>query len=146
MAKMKHNRRYNKDSVKRLRKRLQTAQNKKPINRAYREMSSLEKAIAILLDEVGVEWLREHPLPYIKGQWRYYDFYLPQHNLLIEVDGDYWHSSQGKPSWVILAAKKNDMLKNWIAKKEGYRLIRIREKEIQENFSLVRERITEELS
>ena len=65
---------------------------------------------------------------------------------MIEVDGDYWHSSQGKPSWVILAAKKNDMLKNWIAKKEGYRLIRIREKEIQENFSLVRERITEELS
>ena len=72
MAKMKHNRRYNKESVKRLKNRLKTAQNKKPVNRAYREMSSLEKAIAILLDEVGVEWLREHPLPYTKGHWRYY--------------------------------------------------------------------------
>ena len=143
---MKYNRRYNKESVKRLKNRLKTAQNKKPVNRAYREMSSLEKAIAILLDEVGVEWLREHPLPYTKGHWRYYDFYLPQHKLLIEVDGDYWHNSQGKPSFVIKADKKNDMLKNWIAKKEGYRLIRIGEKEIKENFSLVRERITEELS
>ena len=102
--------------------------------------------VALMLQGEGVEWLREHPLPYTKGHWRYYDFYLPQHKLLIEVDGDYWHNSQGKPSWVIMAAKKNDMLKNWIAKKEGYRLIRIREKEIQENFSLVRERITEELS
>ncbi len=140
------NRRYNKDSVRRLKKKLQTAQNKKPINRSYREMSSLEKLVSVMLNEIGVEWQREHPLPYTKGHWKYYDFYLPQHKLLIEVDGDYWHNSQGKPSWVIMAAKKNDMVKTWVAKKEGYNLIRIKEKEIQENFSLVRERIIKELS
>lgn len=139
------NRKYNKESVKRLKKKLQTAQDKKPINRSYRKMSNLESLVANLLDELKVEWEREFPLPYIKGQWRYYDFHLPKHKILIEVDGDYWHNSQGKASWVILAAKKNDMLKNWIAKKEGYQLIRIGEKEIIENFSHVRKNLTDKI-
>jgi len=69
---------------------------------------------------------------------RFYDFYLKEHNLLIEVDGSYYHSDprvvdenklnpmQRKNKWV--DAKKNE----W-ALAHGIRLIRIWEKDIREH-------------
>ena len=67
------------------------------------------------------------------GKKRFYDFYLKDYNLLIEADGDYWHSnplifkilneSQQKN-------KLNDEFKNKIAKNIGYNLIRFWETDI----------------
>ena len=39
-------------------------------------------------------------------------------------------------------AKKNDMIKNWLAKKEGYKLIRIKEKQLKEEYDAVSEIIS----
>ena len=39
-------------------------------------------------------------------------------------------------------AKKNDMVKNWLAKKEGYTLIRIKEKQLKEEYDTVVENIS----
>jgi len=65
--------------------------------------------------------------------------------VLIEVDGEYWHDTQGKPSYVILMSKKNDMLKNWLAKKEGFKLIRIKEKDLMNDYDTVKENISQQI-
>ena len=53
-----------------------------------------------------------------------FDLFIPELNMLIEYDGDYWHS---KPDRI-----ENDKLKNNIAIRNNFRLIRIKEK--NENF------------
>lgn len=57
-----------------------------------------------------------------------YDFYLPEYNTLVEVDGVYWHG-KGLDDNVLnetqLKNRKNDAIKNKIAKDNSYELIRI---------------------
>lgn len=48
-----------------------------------------------------------------------FDFYVPSLNLLIECDGDYWHS---RPN-----AKKRDAIKNARARQAGYDVVRFSE-------------------
>ena len=111
------------------------------MNRKKRPMSDLEEMVADMLDNLKIEWDREIPLKYLQG-WRYYDFHLIEYGVLIEVDGSYWHGERDKPSYVTLMAKKNDMIKNWLAKKEGYKLIRIKEKQLKEEYDTVIENIS----
>ena len=49
--------------------------------------SILERVTQHLLDVLGIEYDKHH----IIGPYEF-DFYLPQHNLLIECQGEYWHS------------------------------------------------------
>ena len=104
-------------------------------------MSSLEQVVADMLDDLKIEWEREVPLKYLQG-YRYYDFRLIGYNVMIEVDGSYWHGHRDKPSYVTLMAKKNDMIKSWLAKKEGYELIRIKEKQLKEEYNAVVQNIS----
>jgi very-short-patch-repair endonuclease len=48
-----------------------------------------------------------------------YDFLLPDHNLIIEVDGDYWHSSIEVKNW--------DTTCSYVANDFGYRILRMSE-------------------
>ena len=58
-------------------------------------------------------------------------------------DGSYWHGDVGnKPSYAGMMAKKNDITKNWLAKKEGYTMVRIKEKELVDNYNQVKENIS----
>lgn len=132
---------WNKKSVERLRRKLRDKDSSPPMNRKKRPMSNLEQMVADMLDNLKIEWEREVPLKF-QHQWRYYDFHLIEYGVLIEVDGEYWHDTQGKPSYVILMSKKNDMLKNWLAKKEGFKLIRIKEKQLKEEYDTVVENIS----
>ena len=59
-----------------------------------------------------------------------------------KVDGAYWHGERKKIDYSSLMAKKNDMTKNWLAKKEGYTLIRIKEKQLKEEYDTVVENIS----
>ena len=134
-------RRYNKKAVERLRKKIRDKDSKPPMNRKKRPMSDLEEMVADMLDNLKIEWDREVPLKYMQG-YRYYDFHLIEYGVLIEVDGSYWHGERDKPSYVTLMAKKNDMIKNWLGKKEGYKLIRIKEKQLKEEYDAVSEIIS----
>ena len=134
-------RRYNKKAVERLRRKIRDKDTPPPMNRKNRPMSNLEQLIADMLDDLKIEWEREKPLNYLQG-WRYYDFHLIEHGVLIEVDGSYWHGERDKPSYVTLMAKKNDAIKNWLAKKEGFELIRIKEKQLKEEYDTVMENIS----
>lgn len=50
--------------------------------------SKLEKRFAEqFLDKLGIEYQYQYEAKDIK---RYYDFYLPTANVLVELDGDYW--------------------------------------------------------
>lgn len=50
--------------------------------------SKLEEDFARdFLDKLGIEYVYQFEAVDIK---RWYDFYLPKHNLLIEIDGGYW--------------------------------------------------------
>ena len=75
--------------------------------------------------------------------YRYYDFHLIEYGILVEVDGAYYHGERDKPSYVTLMAKKNDMVKNWLAKKEGFELIRIKEKELIGEYDTIKENISQ---
>ena len=62
-------------------------------------------------------------------------------------DGNYWHGNKetmrsGKPNFMQLKNKQNDMIKNWVAKNAGYKLIRIWEKEIEEDYEGIKNKIT----
>ena len=130
-----------KAAVKRLRTRIRNKQDLPPMNRTNRPMTNLEQQVADMLDDMGIEYEREKALKYQTG-WRYFDFHLIDHNALIEVDGKYWHDSQGKPSYVILMSKKNDAIKNWLAKARGYTLIRIKEDQLLQEYDGVKEKIS----
>jgi len=74
--------------------------------------------------------------PSIWIQGRCFDYKIPNKNVLIEIDGSWWHS---KP-----IAIENDKLKNEIAEQNGYKLYRFSinsikeaEKFIQENHNLL---------
>lgn len=94
--------------------------------RSSRLKTSLEIKIGIALEELKLKFVDEFRP---KGTRRVYDFYLPDYNVLIEVDGEFWHYSK----W----AKENglsqrDKQKNKWAKDNGFKLVRIREKDIKE--------------
>ena len=73
-----------------------------------------------------------------------FDFFLPEKNLLVEIDGIFWHSrdyKEGKLSFESLypVQKKiftNDKLKASLAEENGFSLIRIWETDI-ETFDIV---------
>ena len=132
---------YNKGKIKKFRERMRQSQDLPPMNRKKRPMSNLEQRVADLLDDLKIDYEREVPLKYPGSGFRYYDFCLYDHGVLIEVDGAYWHGERKKIDYSSLMAKKNDMTKNWLAKKNGYNLIRIKEKEIMEEYVGVKEKI-----
>lgn len=79
--------------------------------------TSIEVAMASVLDALDVQYVEQYPI-----RWYACDFYLPDHNLVIECDGDYWHSTP--------EAKRNDKRKNTYLRKYGYKLLRFSETDI----------------
>tara|TARA_R110000744_G_scaffold163191_4_gene279840 strand:+ start:114 stop:560 length:447 start_codon:yes stop_codon:yes gene_type:complete len=133
---------FNKNKVKRLKQKLNSSQKNLPMNRAKKEMTSLERQVADMLDDLKIEYEREKPLKYMQG-YRYFDFHLIDYGVLIEVDGAYWHGDVGnKPSYAGMMAKKNDATKNWLAKKDGFKMLRIKEKELIDNYNQIKENIS----
>jgi very-short-patch-repair endonuclease len=68
---------------------------------------------------------------------RFYDFYLPEHNLLIEIDGGYYHADprvigENKLNPMQMRNKRIDEYKNRWALAHGIPIIRIWEKDIRE--------------
>lgn len=56
--------------------------------------SKLEEDFARdFLDKLGVEYVYQFEA---KDIGRFFDFYLPSHNIIIEIDGDFWHGNPDK--------------------------------------------------
>jgi len=98
-------------------------------NKMINEKSKLEIKFEGLLLGLGIQYESQYSL---KGYL--YDIYIPHKKLLIEVDGDWYHFNEAvhkKPlSPIQINNLKNDERKNIIAEKEGYKLIRFWENDI----------------
>jgi len=91
-----------------------------------------EKSFKELLEELNIKYETQK----IVGG-KIYDFYIPSKNMLIEVDGNYWHAKDKEIKDMSLVQKKifyNDLKKNVIAKNSGYDIERVWENEILEEY------------
>lgn len=93
--------------------------------------SKLEFTFAEILAGLGIEFIHQYHLDGFD-----YDFYIPSKNLLIEVDGDYWHGHPDKFPTLNNMQKKNhglDKLKTKHAGDRNYELLRFWETDIRED-------------
>lgn len=82
-----------------------------------------------ILQKSNIDFQHHFPL-----KNKVYDFYIPKKNLLIEIDGLYWHGkglSDFELNEVQTKNRINDKIKACIAEKNGYNLVRIWEDEIE---------------
>jgi very-short-patch-repair endonuclease len=77
-----------------------------------------EKVVRHFLDSVGANYIQEYKI----GRF-WADFYLPDYNAVIEVDGDYWHS--------LPSVKEKDTRKDKFLKLNGIIVIHIKECELR---------------
>ena len=110
--------------------------------------SKLEEDFARdFLDKLGVKYSYQFEA---KDIGRFYDFYLPQHNLIIEIDGGYFHSDprvvdEGKLNPMQKHNKRVDEQKNKWALMHGIPIMRIWEKDIRENPKMVMDELKKRL-
>lgn len=80
--------------------------------------SSIEKTVRAVLESLGVEFIRQHPIG------RYFaDFYVPAKRLVIECDGEYWHRIAGRP-------ERDARRDKWMTVR-GYIVLRLAERQIK---------------
>ena len=112
--------------------------------------SKLEKKFAKeFLDKLGIKYEEQFEAKDIK---RFYDFYLPDYRVLLEIDGDFYHGYGKVHEEKSPMQKKNarvDEIKNEWAAMHGIPLIRIWEHNINENpekvLNMLRERLGVEM-
>ncbi len=110
--------------------------------------SKLEQDFAEqFLEKLGVEYIWQFEA---KDIGRFYDFYLPKHNLIIEVDGSYYHSDprvvdENKLNPMQKRNKRIDEHKDEWALMHGIPIMRIWEYDIRNNPSGVMKSLKERL-
>ena len=82
--------------------------------------SSIEIAIQRALNQLGIK----HEVHKIIGHLTV-DIYIPELNLIVECDGNYWHNLPGQ--------KHKDMKRDYWLRSQGFRVVRIWEKEINQS-------------
>ena len=85
-------------------------------------LTSLEKQVERILKELGIEYISQYPT----HSGFIIDFVIPGKMIAIEVDGDAWHNSK--------KAKKKDRFKDYQLEREGWKVIRIKEKNVNRNY------------
>jgi G:T-mismatch repair DNA endonuclease (very short patch repair protein) len=57
------------------------------------KVSQIENIVAEVLSNLKIEFIRQHPLRGNNGRFvASFDFWLPAHNIALEVNGTFWHS------------------------------------------------------
>lgn len=102
--------------------------------------NKLEKAGYSLLDEIGIEYIAQHPI----ANKFVVDAYIPSVNLIIQFDGDYWHGHPEKFPTLDKRQKRRvviDKSQNAYFKKYGYIILRFWETDIYRHREWVCEKI-----
>jgi very-short-patch-repair endonuclease len=110
--------------------------------------SLLEIRFETFLETLNIKFIHSYYIN-TKDHHFIFDFYLPKYNILIEVDGDFWHcnpikfaSPECKTQEINI---KNDKLKNEWAQSNGYKLLRFWENDINNNIKQVKQILLENL-
>lgn len=121
---------YNHVFVESTRKKLSDAAKKRNFGHVglsllqKKRITKPEKQMMDILDELHIEYIKEYytddtSFPYFA------DFYLYEYNIIIEVDGTYWHNYP--------TGSARDTLKDIILSKEGYLVLRFWSTEISKD-------------
>ena len=94
--------------------------------------SKVELRFASWADSIGLAYISQHRL---YADDHKYDYYIPSLNLLVEIDGVYWHKDM----------KYRDSIFDTIAEQYGYNIMRITDKKIYKHGDAVFYRIYEVL-
>lgn len=101
---------------------------------AKRSMTDIEQIVADMLDAIGVEYHPQFFLTHDDDTYAY-DFKLKGLNILVEVDGDYWHGGPGTVAHVpfVNEIQEKDIVKTQIAEQHGYQVIRVWGSDVKHN-------------
>ena len=97
-------------------------------------LTGIEKVVKRWLEEVEIEFIPQYPL---RGGY-IADFALLDKKIIIEVDGEKWHSGKKK--------KKKDRFRDYMLKRAGWTTIRVKEKDIEQISKLFSSLIKHELT
>ena len=106
-----------------------------------RKMTWPEREFEKLMKEIGIPIINQK----IVGA-KIYDFYEPKLNILFEIDGNYFHGDETiyeELNPMQRRAKKNDEYKNTLAKGFGYRIERVWESDLRDDYNGVKKRMIE---
>lgn len=132
-------------AMKRKAQKVRTAADKKRyIENQARKMdrnpTGCEKIFCDLLAELKINYETQKIV-----QGKIFDFFIPEKNILIEVDGDYWHGHNvplNEMNHIQKKAYYNDRRKDTIAKGLGYGMIRVWEHELEdEQYDITKEKL-----
>lgn len=104
-----------------------------------KKQTAPEKELSKMLKGLKIEFRTQE---IIHG--KVYDFFIPSINLVVEVDGDYWHGyglEHSELNEMQKRSARNDAEKDVIAKGLGYGIVRFWEHDIHENPEYVRQEI-----
>ncbi len=113
----------------------------KEINYKGANISKPEQKFEELLKMHDILFYSQFYIEY-KDTYRKFDFLLLDYKILVEIDGTYWHGR--KKEFPILnesqiANRKNDIIKNKLAKKNNFKLIRIWDDELDKGINKILE-------
>ena len=100
------------------------------------KMTSVELMFESVLKNLKIEYETQK---IIKN--KIFDFYIPKNNLLIEVDGCYWHGNPEKYKILNNTQKKNkinDVFKDSLAKGLNYKIERVWESDLKNNYEQIK--------
>ena len=108
-----------------------------------RPMNKLEEFVSSILDKNNMKYHFQFFLKNKEGVCKLYDFKIKDTDILIEIDGDYWHGgpSLEKHFFKLEEVKQNDLFKDQLAKDNGFKLIRIWESDIYNEPNIIIEKI-----
>ena len=97
-------------------------------------MTEPERVFSEMMKELGVEAEVQKVI-----NNKIYDFYIPSKNMMVEVDGDYWHANpliyEGKELNKTQARNvKNDKYKDVLAVGNGFKLERVWEYDLNNDY------------
>jgi very-short-patch-repair endonuclease len=118
---------------------------KKKASKMSKTMTKPEREMNQILEELKVEFEPQKVVGF-----KIYDFYVPQANLLIEVDGDYFHANpevytEGSLNSMQKRNVKNDEFKDTLANGRGYKLTRVWESDLANKYEEVKNSIKKQI-
>ena len=115
----------------------------------FGKKTDIEKMFEVILEELEIPFqckFRIYDKDKVNFWFREYDFLILNTNILIEVDGDYWHGNQNIFEELTEFQKSiqiNDEIKENFAKNKGYNVIRFWGSDVKKNSQEIKNRIKE---
>lgn len=113
---------------------------------AKRSMTDIEQVMVTMLEQLNIPHHSQFFIKHNDDAYAY-DFKLNDLPVLIEVDGDYWHGGPGVTAHVPFVAevRNNDNIKDVIAQRHGYTVLRFWGSDIKERPFWVMQRLLEHI-